>query len=230
MAITLKYFLIGEVGGFNKQTGRMDLGGIFDVVTSPVFPMGIPQMVALLGFDGLERDTMFEMRVNGPENELIGKVEFGVPAALAGLTSKQVIQLQQLPIMTRGKYTVDVLEKTGAGFKFVASQDMFTAMYPPKRKFNEGEVAEILAKGDEIIKEVKTEYKIPNTDKIFKLQLNLDESAPIAEGYQSFPEDNKLVIDGKEHDLEGIRRNIEWMFGRPKPEQNPEAAEGTNVN
>lgn len=225
MAITLKYFLVGESGGFNQQTGRMDLGGIFDVVTSPIFPMGIPQAVILLGFEGLQGDTAFELRVNGPENQLIGKVEFGVPAAINGLTSKQVIQLQKLPIMTRGKYTVDILEKTQEGFKFVAATDLFTAMYPPKREFKEGEIAEILTKKAELITEVKTEYKVPGSEMVYKLQLNLDENAPIQEGFMPFPNDDKIVIDGKEHDLVGVRRNIEWMFGRPKP-QKPEENQG----
>ncbi len=219
MAITLKYFLLGEVGGFNKQSGRMDMGGIFDVVTSPVFPMQIPQVVGLIGFDGVERDTMFEIRVNGPDNELIGKVEVGVPGTLKGLTAKQAIQLQQLPVMNRGKYTIDVLEKSQAGFTFVASTDMFTAMYPPKRNFRDGEVEEILSKKEELITQVKTDYRAPGSEEVFKLQLNLDKNGPIEEGYEGFPENDILVVDGKEHDLTGIRRNIEWMFGRPKPKK-----------
>lgn len=225
MAITLKYFLLGEVGGFNKQTGRMDLGGIFDVVTSPVFPMQIPQVVALVGFDGVERDTIFEIRVNGPDNELIGKAEVGVPGTLTGLTAKQAIQLQKLPVMNRGRYTVDILEKTQGGFKFVASTDMFTAMYPPKRNFKDGEIEEILSKKEELITQVKTDYRVPGSEEVFKLQLNLDENVPVEEGYEGFPANDILVVDGNEHDLTGIRRNIEWMFGRPKPKKEDKVEE-----
>jgi hypothetical protein len=216
MAITLKYFLMGESGGLNKKTGKMDLNGIFDVITSPAFPMGIPNAVILVGMEGLTRNSVFEMRINGPDNQLIGKFDFAVAAMPEGLLSKQVINLEKIPVMARGKYTADILEKTKSGFKFVAAADLFTAVYPPKRKFREGEVEKILADKETLITQVKTEYRLPGTNEIYKFQLNLDEKDPIVEGYNPFPEDNKFVIDGKEYDLEGIRRNIEWMFGRPK--------------
>lgn len=230
MAIELKYFLMGESGGINKQTGRMDLNGIFDVITSPVFPMGIPKAVILVGLEGLTKNSLFEMRINGPENQLVGKFEFAVPAMYGGLLSKQIIQIEQIPVLSRGKYTVDILEKTQAGYKFLAATDLFTAVYPPKRRFKEGEIEDILSKKDKLITQVKTEYRVPGTEEVRKFQLNLDENEEIQEGFTPFPGDNKVSLDGKEHDLEGIRRNIEWMFGRPKPnmeKENEEVLEST---
>ncbi len=56
------------------------------------------------------------------------------------------------------------------------------------------------------------------------------------DGYVTIPENNKLVVDGKEIDLLGLRRHLEWMFGRPMPkaeEAKPEGetpAEPTKVN
>lgn len=217
MSIKLKYFLVGEAGGLNKTTGRIDLGGIFDLVTSPFFPMSMPKISILMGFDGLKHDTLFELRINGPEEQLIGKLEFGVPAVMNGLTSRQIIQLDQLPIATRGKYTVDILEKTEKGYKFVGTSDFFTAVYPPQRKFKEGEIEAILSSKEDLIVEVKTDYTVPGNDTVYKFQLNLDDNAPILEGYLPFPKNDTLEVDGQKYDLQGIRRNIEWMFGKPKP-------------
>ena len=57
------------------------------------------------------------------------------------------------------------------------------------------------------------------------------------DGYVTIPENNKLVVDGKEIDLLGLRRHLEWMFGRPMPKaedmKKPEGeapAEPTKVN
>ena len=106
-------------------------------------------------------------------------------------------------------------------------------MYPPKRRFTEEEVLDILSKKEDVIVTVKTDYTIPGHEEVKKFQLNLDGNAPIEEGYEPFPENDKLEVDGTVYDLEGIRRNIEWMFGQPKPkakeevEENIEAIEKT---
>ena len=222
MAISLNYFLIGEYGGVNPQTGKIDIGGVFDVVTSPVFPLNIPNLIGLMSFDEVNRDTLFELRINDPEDEILAKLEFGVRGQIPGLSSKQVIALENLPVVKRGKYTADILEKNGAGYKFVKSVDFFTAMYPPKRRFTQEEIANIMENKENLIVSVKTDYSIPRTDIVKKFQLNLDDSIPMEEGYEPFPSDDKIEIEGKIMDLEGIRRNIEWMFGQEKPKTTEE--------
>ena len=122
--------------------------------------------------------------------------------------------MQNVAVYKRGKYTADILEKTASGYKFVKSVNLFTAMYPPKRRFTEEEVLNILSKKDDVIVSVKTDYTIPGHEEVKKFQLNLDGNAPIEEGYEPFPENDKLEVDGTVYDLEGIRRNIEWMFGK----------------
>ena len=112
MAISLNYFLIGEFGGINQQTGKIDLGGIFDVVTSPVFPLVIPNIVAIASFEEVNTDTLFELRINDPEDEILAKIEFGVRGQYPGLLAKQVIGMQNVAVYKRGKYTADILEKT----------------------------------------------------------------------------------------------------------------------
>lgn len=218
MAICLNNFILGEYGGVNQNTGKIDVGGIFDVITAPLFPLVLPRVIVFLSFNEVYRDTLCELRINDPENEILAKIEFGLAGQNTDIPSKQIIQLESLPVQLRGKYTADVLEKTGAGYKFIKSVDLFTAMYPPKRKFSDEEIAAILSKQEELIVTVKTDYIIPGTTVLKKYQLNLDETAPIEDGYESFPPDNKVEIDGTVHDLEGLKRNVEWMFGREKPE------------
>lgn len=222
MAISLNYFLIGEYGGVNPQTGKIDIGGVFDVVTSPVFPLTIPNLIGLMSFDEVNRDTLFELRINDPEDEILAKLEFGVRGQIPGLSSKQVIALENLPVVKRGKYTADILEKNGAGYKFVKSVDFFTAMYPPKRRFTQEEITNIMENKENLIVSVKTDYSIPGTEIVKKFQLNLDDSIPMEEGYEPFPSDDKIEVEGNIMDLEGIRRNIEWMFGQEKPKTSEE--------
>lgn len=220
MAISLNYFLVGEYGGINPQTGKLDLGGIIDVIPSPIFPLVIENLVALVSFSGVESDTLFELRLNDPEDEIMAKIELGIRGQYPGLQAKQVMGIQNVVIQKRGRYTVDILEKNPTGYKFVKSVELFTAMYPPKRRFGEGEVEAILSRKEELIVSVKTDYTIPTSGEVIKYQLNLDETMPIEEGYEAFPKDDKLVgDDGTVYELEGVRRNIEWMFGQERPKE-----------
>ena len=58
-----------------------------------------------------------------------------------------------------------------------------------------------------------------------KLQLSLDVNEDLAEGHILFPENNTLTLEGNEYDLTGLRREMEWMFGRPIPQQQPKNEE-----
>ncbi|MBZ4683440.1 MAG: hypothetical protein PWP46_1294 [Fusobacteriaceae bacterium] len=230
MAIKLKYFLAGEAGGLNKQTGRIDMHGIFDVLTSPIFPIVIPNMAILIGIEANGKEQTLELRLNSPKDELLGKIQVTFPPTYPGLTAKQTLKLEKLPVILKGKYTVDILEvKAKGGYQFIATEDLFTAVFPPKREFAEGEIEEIL-KRDDVIKTVVTDYKVPDHDEVFKFQLSLDPNEELPEGVQPFPEDDKLVVDEKEYDLTGIRRNIEWMFGRKKQQPKPEENNSENTN
>lgn len=217
MAINLNYFVLGEYGGVNPQNGKIDVGGVFDVITSPMFPLTIPNIIGLLSFDGVNRDTLFEIRINDPEDEILAKVELGIQGQMPGLAAKQIIHLENIPIIKRGKYTADILEKHGAGYSFIKTVDFFTAMYPPKRVFSEDEIKYILENQDKLITTIKTDYAIPGTDIVKRYQLSIDDSIALEEGYEVFPADNKLEVEGQVYDLEGVRRNILWLFGQEKP-------------
>ena len=129
----------------------------------------------------------------------------------------------------RDRYTIDVLEKLADGkCKFISSHTLFIADYPPQRQFTPEMVEKILA-ADDVIKLVKTEFMPAGLDRRIKIQHNLDKNAPVEDGYITIPEGDKIVVDGKEYDLMGLRRQIEWMFGNPLPKKPEEKKEEENT-
>jgi len=216
MALKVRNLIVAHKANINKQLGgAIDILGAFSEMIQPVFPFPMKNLSMVLELDGLERNTMFEMRLNGPEDELISKGEFGIAASPFG-TGKKVIDIENFLITERGKYTLDLLEKKPEGLKFVQSCDLFIAAYPPQRRFGEEEIKKIMA-DENLIKTVKTEFRAFGTKESVKLQLNLKNEMSIEEGFTAFPIDDRISLDGKEHDLTGLRRQIEWMFGRPIP-------------
>jgi len=105
------------------------------------------------------------------------------------------------------------------------TETLFTTSYPPKRQFRDGEVEAILASKEKIIRSIKSDFKPVDLETGVKLQLSLDVNEPLQEGHILFPKDDKLTLEGKEYDLTGLRREIEWMFGRPIPEKKSENKE-----
>ncbi|WP_319202986.1 hypothetical protein [uncultured Ilyobacter sp.] len=216
MAVKVKNLIVAHKAQINKQLGgAIDILGAFSEMVQPVFPFPMKNLSMVLELDGLERNTMFEMRLNGPEDELISKGEFGIAASPFG-TGKKVIDIENFLITERGRYTLDLLEKKPEGLKFVQSCDLFIAAYPPQRRFSEEEIKKIMD-DENLIKTVKTEFRPFGTKESVKLQLNLQRDMVIEEEFTAFPIDDKISLDGKEHDLTGLRRQIEWMFGRPIP-------------
>lgn len=229
MAIKIRSVVTAHRAKANPQLGgAIDIMGAFDELIQPLFPIPMQNMALVLSFEGLERNTMFEMRINGPEDDLISKGEFGVAVSPFG-NGKKIIDMEKFLIRDRGRYTIDILEKGPQGLKFVQTCELFTAAYPPKRVFKEGEIEAILA-SEEVIRTIKTEFKPFGSKEAIKLQLNLDPAKEIEEGHMLFPTSDEIEIEGTKHDLTGLRRQMEWMFGRPLPKpqdgENPEAKQG----
>ncbi len=219
MGISIKYAITAHDAKMTQN--GIDIKNCFDVIMQPFFPVGFEKIAIVLAMDGVEKNTMFEMRLNGPNDELLSKGEFGMIATPTGIPSKKIISIEKFMVNSRGKYTLDVLEKRVEGLKFIGSTDLFVASYPPNRKFTPEEVEKILS-DDNVIKSVKTEFKGPGMKKAYKLQLNLDDSLPIEEGYNPFPENDILEIDEQRYDLTGLKRHAQLMFGRPIPKKKPE--------
>lgn len=220
MSIKLKHCLTSHATTFNPKSHGFDIVGQFDTLVQPVFPIGIPQLSIYLGFEGLDRDTNFEMRINSPSDQLLSSGDLLIPRDMFG-HGRKVINIEKFVVGERGEYTVDILEKTPSGLKFLISETLFTSSYPPKRKFQPKEVEAILASKENIIKTIKSDFKPFNIKTGIKLQLSLDINEPLEEGHILFPENNTLTIEEKEYDLTGLRREMEWMFGRPIPKQQP---------
>lgn len=217
--IKLKSIVVAHKAQMNPNMGGViDVFGSFDNLIQPVFPFPMMNLSIVLTFEGIDRPVVFEARLNGPSDDLITKGEFGVLVDPFGV-GKKIIDLEKFLIKDRGAYTIDLFEKLEDGnVKFMETRTLFIADYPPQRPFSEEMVEAILA-ADNVIKSVKTDFRPVGAETAIQLQYNLDPNAEIEEGYTAMPENDRIVIDGVEYETTGIRRQIEWMFGNPVPEQ-----------
>ena len=185
----------------------------------------------IFSFEKMDRPTVFEIRINAPDDSLISQGEFGVMPDSFG-NGRKIVNLSNFLVAERGLYSVDILEKVSEDkVNFLKTEELFMADYPPKRRFSQEEIQEILAT-DGVIKMVKTDYKPvkyiqDETLEPVHFQLFLDKNAEVEEGFVAFPENDKVEIRGEIFDLTGIRRQIEWMFGQEMPKEEETKEEAT---
>lgn len=228
----LKSIVTAYKAQVNPQvSGMVDIFGAFDNLIQPIFPFPMANLSVVLTFSDLERPTMFEVRLNAPDDTLITKGEFGVYLDPFGV-GKKILDLEKFLITERGKYTIDIFEKIAEDkVKFIQTADLFIADYPPQRRFSDEEIAHILA-AEGVIKTVKTEFKPVEDAEPVKIQISLDKNIPLEEGHIAIPENDRITVGDRIFDLTGIRRQIEWMFGNPipkQPETDSEKKEEENV-
>lgn len=213
----------------NQQIpNAIDALGIFDNLIQPVLPLHMENLAIILSFEEVSAPTMVEVRINSPKEELITKGSFGVMPDPFGY-GRKIINLEALLLNERGDYTVDIFELSAdEKLSFIKTEKLFTLDYPPQRKFTEAELKAIL-EDEKLIKTIRTEFKpikFSNNEEIkaVKLQITLDKTLPLPEGFIAFPEDDTIEINGEKFDLTGLRRHVEWMFGQelPKPEEETE--------
>lgn len=209
----------------NQIGGAVDIVGCFDNLIQPMFPHPLMKLSIVLTFVEVTKPTVFEIRLNGPDDDLISRGEL-VPVVDPLGTGKKIIDLDRFLVKKRGNYTLDIFEKDGADLKFIKTETLFIAEYPPQRILEQEQIEEI-SKNPDLIKSVKTEFKPFGFETVVKLQYNILKDMPIEEGYMAIPEDDKLEIEGQILDLTGIRRQIEWMFGNPVPKLEEEKIEET---
>ena len=211
--------------------GAIDALGIFDNIIQPVFPYPFSNIALIFSFEKMDRPTVFEIRINAPDDSLISQGEFGVMPDSFG-NGRKIVNLSNFLVAERGLYSVDILEKVSEDkVNFLETEELFMADYPPKRRFSQEEIQEILAT-DGVIKMVKTDYKPvkyiqDETLEPIHFQLFLDPSEEVEEGFVAFPENDKVEIRGEIFDLTGIRRQIEWMFGQEMPKEEETKEEAT---
>lgn len=221
----VKSIIVAYKAQMNPQMGgAVDILGSFENLIQPMFPIPMRHMSIVVTIEGIVKPTKFEVRLNGVNDDLITKGEF-IPMVDPFGVGKKILDLDNILIKDRGRYTIDILEKTADDkLKFISSHTLFIADYPPQRQFTVDMIEKIL-KTDDVIKVVKTEFTPADLGKAIKIQHNLDKNAPIEEGYMAIPEGDKITVEGKEYDLMGLRRQIEWMFGNPLPKKPEEKKE-----
>ena len=211
----VKSIIVAYKAQINENNGGViDVLGSFDNMVQPMFPVPMKHMSIVLTIEEIVRPTIFEVRINGVNDDLISKGEVTLMVDPFGV-GRKILDLENILIKDRGRYTIDVLEKLSDGkYKFISSHTLFIADYPPQRQLTPEIVEKILAT-DGVVKQVNTEFTPIGLEKIIKIQHNLDKNEPIEEGYIAIPEGDKIIVDGKEYDLMGFRRQMEWMFGNP---------------
>lgn len=216
----LKNIIVAHRAQMNQHIpGAIDMMGAFDNLIQPIFPFPMMNLSIIITLEEIDKPSKFEVRLNSPSDELITKGDF-IPLVDPFGTGKKILDLEKVLIKDRGLYTIDIFEKDEDGkVKFVAGEKLFIADYPPQRKFSPQLIADIISR-DDIIKMVKTEFRpLDNPEKSMKIQISLDKSIELEEGFIDMPEDDKVTIDGKDYDLTGLRRQVEWMFGNPLPKE-----------
>lgn len=227
--IKLKNVITSYKAQPNPQVpGAIDILGAFDNIIQPMFPFALPNISLVLTVENLQRPTMFEVRVNAPDDGLISTGEFGMLPDPFGV-GKKILDLEQFMVLDRGEYTVDLFEKVAEDkVNFIATTRLFMADYPPQRRMSEEEKAAILA-AEGVIKTVRTDVQLTPDSEPVKVQVNLDKNQAVDEGYIAIPEDGRIEVGDKVVDFTGMKRQMEWMFGNPLPqaqeEPSTEAAE-----
>ena len=211
----VKHVITAYKAQMNPQVnGVIDIFGEFDNLIQPMFPFPMANLSVVVTVTDLQRPTMFEVRLNAPDDTLITKGEFGILPDPFGV-GKKILDLEKFLVGERGKYTIDIFEKVAQDkVKFLSTEDLFIADYPPQRRLSDEDKAKILAT-EGVIKTVRTEFKAG--EEVIKLQVNLDKNVPIDEGHIAIPENDRLTVGDRVFDLTGIRRQIEWLFGNPLP-------------
>lgn len=223
----VKSVVVAHAAQMSQQIpGTVDIFGSFDNLIQPMFPHPMMRLSIVLTFEEIRKPTVFEVRLNGPEDDLISRGELTPMVDPLGI-GKKIIDIDKFLVKTRGKYTIDIFEKEGEELKFLKTETLFIAEYPPQRRLTEEQIEEIV-KNPDLIKTVRTEFRPFGLENPIKLQHNIRKDMPIEDGFIAIPEDDRLEVEGKVIELTGVRRQLEWMFGNPVPKEAPKKEEETS--
>ena len=131
----VKHVITAYKAQMNPQVnGVIDIFGEFDNLIQPMFPFPMANLSVVVTVTDLQRPTMFEVRLNAPDDTLITKGEFGILPDPFGV-GKKILDLEKFLVGERGKYTIDIFEKVAQDkVKFLSTEDLFIADYPPQRR------------------------------------------------------------------------------------------------
>ena len=213
--VKVKHVITAYKAQMNPQVnGVIDIFGEFDNLIQPMFPFPMANLSVVVTVENLQRPTMFEVRLNAPDDTLITKGEFGILPDPFGV-GKKILDLEKFLVGERGKYTIDIFEKVAEDkVKFLSTEDLFIADYPPQRRMSDEEKAKIL-ETEGVIKTVRTEFKAG--EEVIKLELYFYKNAPIDEWHIAFSANDRLTVGDIISDLTGLRMQLVSLFWHPLP-------------
>lgn len=224
----IKNVIVAHGAQMSQQVGgAVDIYGAFDNLIQPIFPHPMMRLSIVLTFEEVMKPTTFEIRLNGPDDDLISRGELTPMVDPLGV-GKKIIDIDKFLIKNRGRYTIDIFEKADKDLKFLKTETLFIAEYPPQRQFTE-EMIEEIVKNDELIRSVKTEFRPFGFENSIKIQHSLVKDEEIEDGFLVIPETDRIEIDGQILELTGVRRQIEWMFGNPIPKEEEKVEEEVKI-
>ena len=97
----VKHIITAYKAQMNPQVnGVIDIFGEFDNLIQPMFPFPMANLSVVVTMEGLERPTMFEVRLNAPDDTLITKGEFGILPDPFGV-GKKILDLEKFLVGER---------------------------------------------------------------------------------------------------------------------------------
>lgn len=216
MSPQIKYFITADYATIDSSTGKLSVNGFFDTFTNTTFPAATGTFYVILGITNISKEEEIILHVIDPDGERVLEIEVGVASKNENDIVNAIGQVQSMPLPVLGVYKVLIYSKSTME---IINESRLSASYPPQRTFADGEIEKII--GDpSVAKGAQIGVKCPKCEAEYRFELNLDKSKKLAEGFLPFPESNLFQCpnDDQVFDLTGIRRQVEWNFGKPLKE------------
>lgn len=212
----VKYFITADLAYLDSKNQKLSTKGFFDRFRISIFPSKAPQFFLVLGITDIKESVNIILQINKPNGEIHSMIETRFQAKNSLDTVNRIFKMEGLPLPERGVYTFKVLLKEN---KSLLAEHILIADYPPKRVFSHEEMNRILS-DPMVIKDSKVMVECNKCGQKFHFELKLDPNQPTTPGFLPFPPDNKLNCCG-ELDLTGLRREVEWRFGKSIQKEEP---------
>lgn len=206
----IHYFILADYVVIDEKTKKLCANGFFDTFRNSIFPAKSPKFSIVIGVSGTEGANDFIVEMLTPDGEKFQNAQFSIESSSVDIISNIIVNVEAMPLPERGKYVVKIYHKEG---NFLLGSYFFMADYFPERNLSSKEIQQIL-NDPTLSKSSKIELECPKCNSKYSFELNLDSNKKISEGFLPFPMDNKIKCCGKVLDLTGLRRQIEWEFGK----------------
>lgn len=221
----VKYFITVDLAHLDSKNQKLSAKGFFDRFRISIFPSKAPQFFLVLGITDIKGSVNIVLQINKPNGEIHSMIETRFQAKSPLDTVNRIIKMDGLPLPERGIYTFKVILKEDQS---LLAEHILIADYPPKREFSPEEIQRILT-DPMMIKDSKVKVQCNKCGQMFHFELRLDPNQPTTPGFLPFPPNNKLNCCG-ELDLTGLRREIEWNFGKSVQKEEPPKRKPTFLN